>query len=76
MTKKEPLIYEGQVVGYIDSIVYKDSIPMEIKIFLFFSNFYEEIINKISNSDISKLGETKFSFDIDGDILTLTNTEL
>lgn len=76
MIKKQPLIYDEQIVGYIDSIVYQGTIPMEIKIFLFYTNFYEEIVNKINNSDISNLGETKFSFDIKDDILTLKNTEL
>lgn len=76
MSKKEPLIYNDQVVGYIEDIIYQEDIIKEVQIFLFYSNLFEEIVNKINNSDISKLGETKFSFDIKDDILTLKNTEL
>lgn len=76
MIKKEPLYYKDQVIGYIENIEYKNDIIKEVKVFLFYSNLFEEISNKINNSDISKLGETKFSFHLENDILTLKNTEL
>lgn len=74
--KKEPLIYNEQIVGYIDSIDYQGDVINEIKIFLFSSNYYEEIINKIKKSTISNINNIKFEFKLEEDILTLKNTEL
>lgn len=76
MNKKEPLYYNDQVVGYIENIEYKDNIIKEIKILLFNTNLFNEIVNKINNSDISKLDNTKFDFVLQNDLLILKNTEL
>lgn len=72
--KKIPLYYNKQIVGYIDDIIYNDSIIEIIKLYLFYCESYNEIIQNIKKSLYSKLNiygneENQYSFEFIDDFL-------
>lgn len=72
--KKSPLYYKNQIVGYIDELVYNNDILEIIKVYLFYSEYYNEIVENIKKSFYSKLNlygneHNKYSFDFEDDIL-------
>lgn len=71
--KKEQIIYNNQIVGYIDNVGYQDGMVNIVNIYLFKSNFFTEIVNKIKKSSLSKLNDEEFIFDLKDDYLTIKN---
>ena len=52
--KKLPLYYNEQVVGYVDEITYnEDSVIDLVKIYLFYNEYHDLIIEQIKGSSFS-----------------------
>ena len=71
--KKQPLSYNNKIVGYVDSIEYQEDVINTIKIFLFDTEYIEEIKTNIKKSNISKIDNIEFDYLLYEDILILTN---
>lgn len=72
--KKSPLYYKNQVVGYIDDIVYNNDIIEIIKVYLFYCEYYNDIVENIKKSSYSTLNlygneDNKYTFDFEGEML-------
>jgi len=67
--KKPPLYYNNQVVGYVDDIVYNDTTVEVIKFYLFYSEFYNSIVENIKKSLYSMLQDKIYDFKIEEDYL-------
>ena len=72
--KKTPLYYKNQVVGYVDDIVYNNDIIEIIKIYLFYCEYYNDIVENIKKSSYSTLSlfgneNNKYIFDFDDEMI-------
>lgn len=65
--KKPPLYYNNQIVGYIDDSIINDNIIQSLKVYLFYSEFSNYIIENIKKSIYSTLSENKYDIEFKDD---------